>query len=41
MITRSADKDMEQLELSDSAGRNVQSWEIVWRLLIKLKTHLT
>ena len=40
-ITLSADKDMEQLELSDVAGRKVQVWEIVWPLLIKLKMHLT
>ena len=41
VITQSADKDMEQLELSDTAGRSVQVWEIVWQLLITLKTHLT
>ena len=30
MIILSADKDVEQLELSDTAGRNAQLWKIVW-----------
>lgn len=40
MTIPSADKDMEQLELSDPAGRNAKPWKTVWQLLIKLNMYL-